>query len=582
MSDRPAGAPSILLPSRMRLRVASAASAVVSAIAFAVASPLAAQTCKDASFGEWPYLVGNMTPQIGAMVAAAQGNDLDTIYVSVFRATGPRTGSLWITDAAGGWNPAWGPVRPGGAGIDLVALIGQAHAAGLQVVGVVKCFDDTVQPDDAAHCAYLLDVLDYLVRSYDPSGRPVWGLSGIALDYVRFVGTSCGQNAQVVTDFARDVRARLGALALHAYLIANRYTFHGPTYTGPFHAYGAVIASLRSCYGQDWEQLAQWVDVMMPMAYTANGAIYATSAEHEAYVRQVAAYCRTAVQRGGYPWRRVVPAIRCYSDPNETATASTIDASIVGALSGGADGYHAFRYGTRQAAWWPSLRQHAAPGPNRPLADLLVGVQALTATADATPSRSVFGALALQARFDWGDDGTFETAWLANAPTALLARGPGSARLGVQVRDPDGFVDGTSHRLDLPNALSLDVPWLLARTGGAARIQLDCGPAGAGHGYVVAAGLSGSAPGVVVAPGLVLPLNPDGATFALLGLLNTPVLQAGLGTLDAQGRGLATFAVPPAALGPVAWQTLTWAGLGAAPSGTAVFVTNAATLLILP
>ena len=66
-----------------------------------------------------PFLVGNMDSRVSEIVSNCQARGIDTLYVSVFRTTGPQNGSLWVTDTAGDWNPAWGSVRPSGAGIAL-------------------------------------------------------------------------------------------------------------------------------------------------------------------------------------------------------------------------------------------------------------------------------------------------------------------------------------------------------------------------------------------------------------------------------------------------------------------------------
>ncbi len=540
-----------------------------------------AQLSTDASIGTWPFLVGNMDPQIGALVTQTRGRNLDTIYVNVFRTTGPRAGTLWIDDAAGTWNPAWGPVRPNRVGIDLRALIAQAHAQNLQVVGVVKCFDAGVQPTDAAHRAYLLSICDYLVNSFDPTGAPHYDLDGLSLDYVRFVGTSCTNDPQVVTDFVRDVKQRLGGRSLHAYLIANRFTFDGPTYNGVFNSYAQVRSTLRSCYGQDWEELSRWVDVLMPMAYTADGSIYSTYTLHQAYVRQTALYCQQAVQRAGTGPRRVVPAIRCWTDANETATPQTIAASITGAMGGGASGYNAFRYGTMQAAWWPVLAQYAAPGPDLPVPGVAVGIDGLTAVCDASGSRSAKQtAASLTVRYDLDNDGVFETPWGSSGPRNVLARGPGSLRIGVQVRDAQGHVGATARSAVAGPVLGAPV-LVSAAAGGPVSITFDVGPGGAGHSYLVTGSLSGSSPGTPIG-GLVLPINYDSVTAALLASVNTPVLVNGFATLDANGRGSAVFSVPAGVLAPLVPRALTWAVLGADPSGTPAFVTNPTATVITP
>ena len=151
----------------------------LTAVAFA-GCLLAQSPSSDVAVGVFPFLVGNMDPRIAEIVGNCQTHGIDTLYVSSFRATGPSTGDLWITDSAVAWNPAWGPVRPGGAGVNLKNLITACHAASVRVVAVLKCFSDTVQPDNAAHRQYLLDVIDYFVDAWSPNGQPVYDLDGIA------------------------------------------------------------------------------------------------------------------------------------------------------------------------------------------------------------------------------------------------------------------------------------------------------------------------------------------------------------------------------------------------------------------
>ncbi|MFM1874094.1 MAG: putative glycosyl hydrolase domain, partial [Planctomycetota bacterium] len=280
------------------------------------AAATAQSPSSDVSVGVFPFLVGNMDSRVNEIVTNCQTYGIDTLYISAFRTTGPSQGDLWITDSAGDWNAGWGPVRSTGAGINLQTLITACHAANVRVVPVIKCFSDNVQPDNAAHRQYLLQVIDYFLDAWQPNGQPVYDIDGIALDYVRYVG---GTNVQAanVTNFVRDVKQRLGSLSLHAYLIASRYTFDGPVYNSQFASYSATIASFASQYGQHWEQMAAHVDVLMPMAYSADGSIYNTYAGHQAYVRQAASYARTAATIAGYPARRVVPTIKTYTGESE-------------------------------------------------------------------------------------------------------------------------------------------------------------------------------------------------------------------------------------------------------------------------
>jgi hypothetical protein len=530
-------------------------------VPFSCAAALAAQTpSSDVAVGVFPFLVGNMDGRVTEIVTNCQTYGIDTLYVSVYRATGPSTGDLWITDNAGDWNAAWGPVRPGGAGINLQTLIPACHAANIRVVGILKCFADTVQPDSAAHKQYLLDVIDYFVDAWLPNGQPIYDLDGLALDYIRYVGGT-NVNASNVTNFLADVRQHVGSLSLHAYLIASRYTFDGGTYNGQFQSYATVINSFASQYGQHWEQMAQYIDVMMPMAYTADGSIYNSYALHQAYVRQCAAYARTACQIAGYPARRVCPTIRTYADTSETTTDQTVEASITGALLGGGDGYQAFRYQhlVNHPSWWTKMAQYAVAGCNWPMPIFTASAPRLTTTVDPTASRDADQTSgSLQVRFDYNGDRLFDTPWVANAPAVGLARYPGTWQATMQVKDAGNHVSVTRRRFNAGSAVAVVPGNLSATYGGSVQIQFDVGTAGAGNIYLALATLSGTAPGFVWQPGFPVPLNVDFVTNAFATDPNGGVLANGLGVFDVNGRATAVLTLPPQLVQPFVWQSVHW------------------------
>lgn len=514
----------------------------------------------DVSVGVFPFLVGNMDPRIGEIVGNCQVHGIDTVYVSVFRTTGPLTGSLWIDDSAGDWLPGWGNVRPGGAGINLPNLIAGCHAQNVRVVAVVKCFDGTVQPSDAAHRQYLLDVIDYLTDSFLPTGQPTYDLDGIALDYVRYVGAA-GASASTVTSFVADVRDVIGGMSLHAYLIANRYTFDGPQYNSQFHGYASVRNSLSTQYGQDWEQLAPLLDVLMPMAYTADGSIYSSYSGHHDYVRKTAEYARLACAITGVPTRRVVPVVKTYTSTGETTTVQTIDASITGALNGGANGYQSFRYQflITDPTWWGPMAQHAVPGCNWPRPTVTVSCPRLTSTSDASGSSDVDqSSSSLWVRYDFESDGAFDTPWLANAPVSDLAPYPGLWTQTMQVRDVDDHVATTRRRFATGSPLTLFPTSISTQSGGQINVFVDAGPAAAGHTYLVLASLSGSSPGFLWGPGYPVPLNIDALTSYFVTSPNGGLLNNGLGTLDASGRATATLQWPPQVLWFLAGLPMQW------------------------
>lgn len=534
----------------------------------------------DVSVGVFPFLVGNMDSRISEIVTNCQTNGIDTLYVSVFRATGPSTGTLWVDDSAGTWSASWGSVRPGGAGINLPALIAGCHAQNIRVVGVLKCFDDTVQPTDLAHRQYLLDVVDYLVDSFEPNGLPTYDLDGIALDYVRYVGSS-GANASLVTSFVSDVRDHIGGMSLHAYLIANRFTFDGPVYNLQFNTYSFVRSSLSSQFGQDWEQLAPLLDVLMPMTYTADGSIYSTYAGHQGYVAKAAEYARQACTNAGVPDRRVVPVVKTYTSSGETTTPSTIDASITGALLGGGDGYQSFRYDllVNTPSWWGPMATHAVAGCNWPRPGVTVACPKLTSTSDAIGSTdNEQSAASLDVRYDFDSDGTFDTSWLANAPTPDLVPYPGNWTQTIQVRDADGHVATTRRRLATGSPLALFPTSVNTTTGGFVNVFLDAGPAAAGHTYLVLASLSGTSPGFVWGPSYPVPLNIDAVTNYFVTSPNGGLMNNGLGTFNAQGRATAQLQWPPQVLSFLAGFPMQWSFVAQDAGGTPSCVGDAKVL----
>lgn len=557
-----------------------------SAAALLFSCALAAQApSTDVAVGVFPFLVGNMDGRINEIVGNCQTYGIDTVYVSIWRTTGPQTGQLWITDSAGDWNAAWGAVRPGGAGINLQNLITACHAANVRVVGVLKCFDDLVQPSSAAHKQFLLDIIDYFVDAWKLDGTPVYDLDGLALDYIRFVSSGTGNDPLQVTNFLAQVRQHVGHLSLHAYLVASRFTFDGGTYDGNFASYTSVINSFASQYGQHWQQMATYIDVMMPMAYTADGSIYNTTALHRAYVQQTALYARQACILAGVPSHRVCPTIRTYSESPETTTDATVDASIVGALLGSANGYQAFRYQhlVNNPSWWTPMQAHAVPGCNWPVPQLTTLSPTLGVHFDPTTSRdSDQSTASLQMQFDYNSDGSIDAGWRALAPVDEIPPHPGTWYTTMQVKDNEGHVATTRRRFVAGPGLTLLPPFVSASLGGSVQMQLRTGPAAAGLPYIVVASLSGTSPGTVWTPDLTVPINRDFLTDLLIANPNTPLLANSAATFDAQGNATAVLSVPPGFLSVLAGATMHWTYGVLDAQGEPLCVAEADSLLILP
>jgi len=152
---------------------------------------------------------------------------------------------------------------------------------------------------------------------------------------------------------------------------------------------------------------------------------------------------------------------------------------------------------------------------------------------------------------------------------ALAAGGPLANATGLAVRYPfdANLLDpvGSEHALPAGDVfLDFEVvrraplarfPARIERArGGSVALTLDADAASAGAPYIVLASASGTAPGVPLVgtvhggPGggaLVLPLVRDGWLLATLLAPNAPPYTNSLGVLDAQGRAVARFTLPP-------------------------------------
>ncbi|MBL8756082.1 MAG: hypothetical protein JNK15_22505 [Planctomycetes bacterium] len=98
--------------------------------------------------------------------------------------------------------------------------------------------------------------------------------------------------------------------------------------------------------------------------------------------------------------------------------------------------------------------------------------------------------------------------------------------------------------------------------------------------YLIAWTGSGTAPGLLLAPGVTLPLNFDALTQLGLDGLNGAVFGNFLGVLDAQGLGHATFTLPPSTALPVGPTHFAALLLGQSQLFTAT--TNPVALTLLP
>ncbi|MCB9880820.1 MAG: hypothetical protein H6832_16400 [Planctomycetes bacterium] len=135
---------------------------------------------------------------------------------------------------------------------------------------------------------------------------------------------------------------------------------------------------------------------------------------------------------------------------------------------------------------------------------------------------------------------------------------------------------GTGIHELVPASLRTPTRALHAAVGGTVAFGLDAGPSEAGSTYLLLASLSGSTPGIEVAPGTVLPLNIDPLFVTSLQLTNTPIFVNSLGSLDNAGRANAGFWAPTSILQWLRGHRLTFAYL------TPTHASNAVSIVILP
>lgn len=193
-----------------------------------------------------------------------------------------------------------------------------------------------------------------------------------------------------------------------------------------------------------------------------------------------------------------------------------------------------------------TLVQHSGPAglaSASPVTDLGDGRYSVTLTAGSTAGEGSFDVVI--------DDGSFK----AQLYPPLALRVDPLAPLHV------GY-DSVSA------AQALDIPFVLNQ-----------GAAAAGQPYAILASASGSLPGVDLASGVHLPLNPDVFTLFTLKTGGLAFFPGGVGLLDADGRATAQLQLSAGSLAGLAGHSLSFASLlRVAPP----VVSNAVELPILP
>ncbi|MHC4942317.1 MAG: plastocyanin/azurin family copper-binding protein [Planctomycetota bacterium] len=108
---------------------------------------------------------------------------------------------------------------------------------------------------------------------------------------------------------------------------------------------------------------------------------------------------------------------------------------------------------------------------------------------------------------------------------------------------PHPFMTGTVNVAELPLTVDSDT---ISESGGSVNFMLDAGAAKANRQYILLGGVSGTSPGTPLPGGLeTLPLNLDFFTDIVFLLINSPVFNNFLGTLDGNGTSTATLTTGP-------------------------------------
>lgn len=158
--------------------------------------------------------------------------------------------------------------------------------------------------------------------------------------------------------------------------------------------------------------------------------------------------------------------------------------------------------------------------------------------------------------------------------------------------DGDGFPEVMSQH---PGGFSGGVLWVWKRrtlqadaasfsisAGATVQFSLDLSDAQAGKTYLAVLSLTDPGAGLILGPGVYLPLQPDSMTNIGLSLLGTPIFQGFAGVLD--GEGQASFALnwPAGAGGGLVGKTLRVAVITAGPGSTLAVGSSQVAIELLP
>lgn len=195
------------------------------------------------------------------------------------------------------------------------------------------------------------------------------------------------------------------------------------------------------------------------------------------------------------------------------------------------------------------------PAYNRPPQPITVAMEPPAPGAGDPIACRVGGSLVLD-DLDW-DIVRYQYVWKVNGQVVRSLTSAGradflphhSAAVGqtvtCEVTASDGLLSGaTVTASGVIQGLAQDHPTVSLSQGGVVTLTIDLGNAYGGATYGTGGSLTGTSPGIPVAPGVIVPLVYDSWTANMIAYPNTPPYSGMLGALDSQGVGKTIITVP--------------------------------------
>ncbi|MGZ7117541.1 MAG: pseudomurein-binding repeat-containing protein, partial [Methanobacterium sp.] len=210
----------------------------------------------------------------------------------------------------------------------LTSIISKFQNSGIRIHAWITCFKDAdgnwINPANATQRTFLLNKISDILINYN--------INGIHLDYVRYSGV--GNNAaynnanatDMITSFVREVKQLIQVkkpkVALSAAVMPE----------GSSNAY---------FYGQDYGQLAKYVDFLVPMIYKGNYG------KDTAWIGTTTKYIVDHTVDANGNKIPVIAGLMTYVSDYDTTKLSADDLykDVKSAMDNGASGYVLFRYG---------------------------------------------------------------------------------------------------------------------------------------------------------------------------------------------------------------------------------------------